>query len=276
MKIGVTGRRLVLVVFLLVILPTCAHAQLVITEIMYNLQSGSDSGREWIEVYNKGTSPVPLTEWKLYENGANHKIIAAGDVNTLAPASYAVIADNAADFKNDWPEFSGQLFDSAFSLSNTGETLTMRNASSSDVDALSYQSSWGAAGDGNSLDRAPGETGTFVARRPSPGAAMSSDVIPTPVAKLSSASKTKTTSVKNTAPRSVSIDPTNTSDSAGDIPDAKTFDTQTTPTEVAAGAASGSSLAWWIAAGALALAAAGALIAARRVGKREWDITEEK
>src|SRR5262249_12463335 len=153
------------------------------TEIMYDTP-GSDSGREWIELYNGGTNPVPLTQWKLFENATNHKITAVQGGNTLAPNTYAVIADNAADFKSDWPQFSGPLFDSAFSLSNEGETIALHDASSTSIDSVSYQSSLGGAGDGNSLNRAPG-TSDFVARSPTPGTAMSQNAIPPPPPKAS-------------------------------------------------------------------------------------------
>ncbi len=39
---------------------------------------------------------------------------------------------------------------------------------------------------------------------------------------------------------------------------------------------SSASYIWWVAAGGLALAACGALVAARHVGKKEWDIVEDK
>ncbi len=128
-------------VFLLCsITPQVSFAQIVVTEIMYDLKSGSDSGHEWVEVYNAGASVVKLTDWKLFENGTNHKITGVVGADTLMPYAYAVIADNREQFKVDWPNFSGQLFDSAFSLSNSGETIIFRNASSSDSVA-SYQSS---------------------------------------------------------------------------------------------------------------------------------------
>ena len=38
----------------------------VINEIMYDL-SGSDTDREWIEIYNKGTSSIDLAEWRFQE-----------------------------------------------------------------------------------------------------------------------------------------------------------------------------------------------------------------
>jgi hypothetical protein len=45
-----------------------------ITEIMFNPQ-GSDSGREWIEItLNKSDGCINLSEYKVFEEGINHKI----------------------------------------------------------------------------------------------------------------------------------------------------------------------------------------------------------
>ena len=48
-----------LFVLVLFAVPSLASAQVVINEVMYNPQ-GSDSGREWVELYNQGSSDVTL------------------------------------------------------------------------------------------------------------------------------------------------------------------------------------------------------------------------
>jgi hypothetical protein len=133
---------------LLLGLPVFSNAQVMITEIMYDLKAGSDSGREWIEVYNAGPISIEANILKLFENGVNHKI--SGTI--LQPSSYAIIADNPDKFKADWPNYSGTLFDSAFALGNEGDSLELRDASST-LDTVSFTKSHGAAGDGNSLNR---------------------------------------------------------------------------------------------------------------------------
>ncbi|TSC87173.1 MAG: S-layer-like protein array protein [Parcubacteria group bacterium Gr01-1014_8] len=147
--------------------PGAVSAQVVITELMYDLSEGSDTGREWIEVWNSGTEPIELTNWKLLEANTNHGINAVG-TETLAPGEYAVIADNPAKFKNDWPSFSGILFDSSFSLNNAGEQLILRCCGKelSDKDSVTYSSEWGGAGDGASLAKSGS---SFIAAQPSPG-----------------------------------------------------------------------------------------------------------
>lgn len=155
----------------LVCIPRIAAAQVVISEIMYDLQSGSDSGREWVEVFNAGASSVHFTDWKFYEANTNHGITAVQGGETLASGAYAIIADDPTKFLADHPGYSGQLFDSAFSLGNTGEMLAIHMPSPdfTESDSVSYQSSWGASGDGNTLQRASVSGTSFSAAAPTPG-----------------------------------------------------------------------------------------------------------
>src|SRR3989344_597375 len=265
-----TGKVLFAALFIGILVPSSALAQVVITEIMYDLQSGADGGREWIEVHNGGTTAIPLGTWKLFENGTAHKITAVSVTGVLAPGSYAVIADNAAKFQVDWPQLTGQLFDSAFSLGNSGETLVLRNASSTDIDTASYQSSMGAAGDGNSLNRVSSGT-SFIARSPTPGAAMSATALapPPPKEPVAKSKPKKLASAKAAAMPATSEDPNTT-----EVAPKDTVGSQATPTQLAAGAASSSSWVWWLGAFAIALFAGAALFLAKRLSKNEWDIEE--
>ncbi len=153
---------------LIVFSPGVALAGVTISEIMYDLP-GSDSGREWVEIVNDGSTAVDITGWKLFENNTNHGIATTSSPGTfsISAGGYAIIADNTEKFLIDWPSFSGVLFDSAFSLSNTGESVSIRNAELIDVDVVAYSAEMGGAGDGNSLERSGN---TFVAHVPNPGA----------------------------------------------------------------------------------------------------------
>ncbi len=66
-------KRLILFLFCLGILffTRAAFAEVVISEIMYDV-SGSDTDREWVEVYNNSSSAVDFTSWKLFEANTNH------------------------------------------------------------------------------------------------------------------------------------------------------------------------------------------------------------
>ena len=158
-----------LVFVFLFFVPMISNAQVYINEIMYDLpaSSGADAGREWVEIYNSGSGAIDLTGWKFFENDVNHSLSnISGGVN-LPAGGYAIIADNSTSFLVDWPLFSGILFDSSFSLNNTGETLVLKDSTQTVVDEVTYQSATGADGDGNSLARS-GSTWTALA--PTPGA----------------------------------------------------------------------------------------------------------
>ncbi len=151
-------------------LPLPAYAAVTISELMYDV-SGTDTGREWIEVTNNDAAPVDLSGFKLSEGGTNHGLTLSEGSAVIPQGGFAIVADDVAKFKTDWPSFSGTLFDSSFSLSNTGETLVIKNGALLDEDSVSYSSAQGAGGDGNSLVRSGG---IFVPAPPSPGTATNS------------------------------------------------------------------------------------------------------
>lgn len=126
------------------------HA-LIISEVMYDPQ-GSDTGREWIEVYNDTSSGVDLSSWKFFESGTNHSIVANQGGVIISPNLYAVIADNPIKFLSDYPNFSGILFDSSFSLSNSGEHIALKESSSGpEINFIDYNPLLGGNDDGSTL-----------------------------------------------------------------------------------------------------------------------------
>ena len=126
-----------------------AVAEIKITEIMYD-PKGNDTGREWIEIFNAGTSTVNLDGWKFSEGGSNHLLLVYRGSLTISPSEYAIIVDNPEKFLTDWSNYSGTIIDSSFSLNNTGETIAIKNGDLI-VDQVNYQSSWGANDNGKSL-----------------------------------------------------------------------------------------------------------------------------
>ena len=133
---------------------------------MYDAE-GTDTDREWIELYNSGSESVDLSSYKLFEANSNHGLtLEEGDKN-IAPLGYAIIVQDKTKFKTDYPNFSGNIFRASFSLNNEGEALSIKDADLNIVDSYSYLSSTGASGDGKSLQKA---SGTWGVGAPSPGA----------------------------------------------------------------------------------------------------------
>jgi hypothetical protein len=179
--------KLLSIAFAFFLAPILACAQVVITEIMYDVE-GTDTGREWIEVKNIGTEPIDLTAWKLFEANTNHAISSSGE--TIVPVGgFAIIVDVPDKFKTDAQSFTGLVFDSAFSLSNTGETFSIKNPSGIEVDAVAYSSSLGAAGNGFSLQKA---VSSWIAAPPTTGSETTATQSETPPETSSNGNATTT------------------------------------------------------------------------------------
>ncbi|MEN9614479.1 MAG: hypothetical protein RLZZ347_786 [Candidatus Parcubacteria bacterium] len=175
-------------IFSLLVIPSVCFGQVVISEIMYDV-SGTDTGREWIELQNTGSSAVDLASWKLVEASTNHSMTQSQGATILSPGSFIIVADDPIKFKTDWPNFAGAILNSTFSLANEGETLTLKNGNVV-VDQVSYTSSMGAMGDGKSLARV---NGGFVSATPTPGSANRVSTLASPVVATSGSADTSAT-----------------------------------------------------------------------------------
>lgn len=148
-KMGANRSWIIAIIFLLCI--NLSYA-VIINEIMYNPE-GSDSGREWIEIYNEKNFSVNISGWKFYESGTNHGLSLINGTWNLTPNSYAIIADNPEDFLSDYPGVNISLFDSSFSLNNEGEYIAIKNSSLAIIDYVNYSSDWGDDESGFSLEK---------------------------------------------------------------------------------------------------------------------------
>jgi len=124
-----------LLIFLLLFFPIVSDAQITITEVMYDVE-GSDSGREWVEIYNSGVEDIDITDWWFFD-GSNHGF--QNESAVLAGNAYAVVVDNLEKFTADWPDINALILDSsAFSLKNTGEYIAIKDIDKNEVDGLSF------------------------------------------------------------------------------------------------------------------------------------------
>jgi len=128
---------------------------------------GTDSKREWIEVYSDSSDNIDITSLKFREGGTSHAIKNSTFISGSSLSSnYYVIADNPEYFLIDNPSFKGSLYDSAFSLNNSGELLEILSSSGVVVDSIAYSSDLGAKNTGNSLQKSDG---IFIPAFPTPG-----------------------------------------------------------------------------------------------------------
>jgi|SRR3989344_540997 len=175
------SRKIILFLFgiTLFLSPYFAFANVEINEIMYDLKTGGDEGREWVEIFNNSDTPVDLSAFKFFEGDTNHRLkLSQGDIKVGAK-SYAVIVSDGVKFKTDWPNFPGTILDSTFSLNNSGELVALKDADTIS-DQFSYQSSLGGAGNGKSLQKI---NGVWIEAIPTPGVENKIVFVPPPAPK---------------------------------------------------------------------------------------------
>lgn len=141
-----------IIISLSILMPIYVSAQIIFTEVMYDTL-GIDSKHEWFEVFNSGSEQVDITTYDLIENDKGHGITSFQGESILSSKQYAIISSDAGTFLADNPEFSGLIFDSVFSLNNTGEKLELKDSSGNITDSITYNPEIGAKGNGNTLQK---------------------------------------------------------------------------------------------------------------------------
>ncbi|MEZ5329884.1 MAG: lamin tail domain-containing protein [Verrucomicrobiales bacterium] len=126
------------------------NTSIVINEIMADPPSNSRNG-EFVELYNRGTSPVDLSGWR-FVDGISYDIPAG---TSLAAGQYLVIAANAPFLKSAYSGIT-IIGDYSGNLANEGELLRLEDAGGNLVDQVDYKSGgdwpiW-ANGGGSSME----------------------------------------------------------------------------------------------------------------------------
>lgn len=173
------------------IVSTVAYGQaLSINEIMSN-PVGDDGGREWIELYNNGSSSVDLLAITISIKGANAVgVTLVTGATMLSPNEYAIISSTvtgASKFLQDYPTYTGPLLKSSISLVNTGVTSIEIKLKGESSDIIS---SYTAAKEGLTLSKIEG---VFVSGNASPGAENQAVVEDSNVEATTATSNTNTT-----------------------------------------------------------------------------------
>lgn len=182
-----------LFIMFLFLLPLQASAKVLISEVMYN-PDGADDKHEWIELFNGYNAPVDISKWKI-NDGSNHifnvppKNGGTGSL-TITSGGYLILAGDAATFLGDHSGISVSVIDTAISLGNTAETISLLRDDGTTEDRVSYTKDMGAYDDGNSLQRGSVTSGSLVAGAPTPGTGTLSGDSSAPPASASSQDET--------------------------------------------------------------------------------------
>ncbi len=138
------------ILVLMSMLPVMVSAQtdVKINEIMYNpsTDQGSDSNIEWIELYNNDAEAINISDWTIDNNLISD--------NVMEPGDYVVLARNKTAFDAYYGALPCSVIDVTFVLNNDpGDTIVLCNSTGAEVDNVTYDASWGADGNGKTLER---------------------------------------------------------------------------------------------------------------------------
>ena len=147
------------------------HADVVITEVMYNPDRCSDSDCEWVELWNNGSEETNLSGFELDGKKIRETTGSVEDI-IIAPDSYVVFADELLDSDGDnesfeiffgngdgfWDEKDREelgekviAYDFSLSLTNTEDQVILFNGTDN-VSEFTYVDALGADGNDYSLE----------------------------------------------------------------------------------------------------------------------------
>lgn len=123
-----------------------AQSAVVINELMYNADA-TNTGGDWLELYNTGASAVDMSGWSFTEGLT--LVFAPG--TTLNAGEYLIVASDAAAFNAFYSSCACVVVQVASGmLSNGGESIALADASMIEVDRVDYSDAapWDSAADG--------------------------------------------------------------------------------------------------------------------------------
>ncbi|MEM2131302.1 MAG: lamin tail domain-containing protein, partial [Candidatus Woesearchaeota archaeon] len=118
---------------------------LTFTEIMYN-PFGNEANREWIELFNYGNETLNISNWKLQDGTTIRSINIYNELYNngsflIEPYSFVILARNPENFSQEYNLTNLteiKLFQSSFTLTNTGKELILYDNNNNIVDSVFY------------------------------------------------------------------------------------------------------------------------------------------
>ncbi|MFE8603594.1 lamin tail domain-containing protein [Archangium violaceum] len=134
-------------------------ARVILNEILVN-EPGSDVTKEFVELVNVGGTSIDIGGWSIWDSTAKRHTFATGTV--LGAGKAIVVYGATSGIPAGTPNAVGAST-GALGLANSGDTVTVKNAGSTNVDSFVVSSTL-AGTDGVSANRSPdaSATGSFV------------------------------------------------------------------------------------------------------------------
>lgn len=112
--------------------------EVAITEWISN-PLGNEALYEWVEIYNYGTVPVDLENWRLRDEGTDNAVISSSSF-ILQPGAYAILAKNKAAFEADWLTCSNNpnVLEVSMILGNSADEIILFDNSGNLIWQVSY------------------------------------------------------------------------------------------------------------------------------------------
>lgn len=110
-------------------------ANIIITEVLYDAPT-NDATEEWIELYNPTDNSISLTDWTISDNIASNYL-----TGTIESGEYYVFARDLTAFQNLYPSVTPDQTGMTLQLGNSGDYLTLRDGTSTDIDYVQWEGS---------------------------------------------------------------------------------------------------------------------------------------
>ncbi|MBC7778175.1 MAG: lamin tail domain-containing protein, partial [Phycisphaerae bacterium] len=127
-------KKIILALSLLLCILATGHAQVVITEIMYNPPESGNDSLEYIELNNFNNLPTDISGWTFTPINSIEYVFPAGTI--MPPGGYIVVAKSASAFQSVFG-FTPLVW-TAGALSNNGELIELRDAAGTLRDNVTY------------------------------------------------------------------------------------------------------------------------------------------
>ena len=134
-----------LLAFVLILFPTASAV--VINEIMYD-PAGSDTNREWVELYNPENISINITGWKFTGQFARNITEAL-----MVENNFLILTTNKDTFLSEYNVLCPVVSVSFGSLNNDGKNILLNNSNNNHVDTVFYNKSWGGSNNNKTLSK---------------------------------------------------------------------------------------------------------------------------